>query len=100
MSQYFSPYNRVRPNRTEVTDNYTVNSGDDFVVFNIATDKLCTLEDPTTIGERVIVIINKYTSTAATEVSFSEDINNDSAFVLTPEQSVSLISNGTEYLIF
>jgi len=80
----------------------TLTSADNIVEYLITADAVCTMLDPTTSGidGEPLYIGNSEDSTALTEVSFSEDIAGDSAFVLFPGETISIYTNGTEYKVF
>lgn len=75
---------------------YTLLTSDGRIEFNIALPALATLPDPTTNARKQYYIINHYESTK--DVSFSRTINGDSSFALTPNESIDIYSNGTEYM--
>jgi len=88
---------RTKTIRVE-TDNYTLVVTDEVVGFNITVTKVATLPDPTANSGQVYSIFNKYTSTA--NLTFSRSIDGDSSLALTAGESVTIISDGTEYLMY
>ena len=83
---------------TVVTDNYVLLSTDITVIFNITSLKTATLPDPTGNIGKTFSIVNKYTSTQ--DVKFSRNINGSSIFRLLPAENLTIMSDGTEYLIY
>jgi len=79
-----------------LTTDYTVLSSDYVLVFDITSNSLCTLPDPTGNVGAVYDILCKYSATA--NVTFSENIDGDSSYTLTPGEVVNIISDGTEYI--
>jgi len=88
---------RTKTIRVE-TDNYTLVVTDEVVGFNITVAKVATLPDPTANSGQVYSVFNKYTSTA--NLTFSRSIDGDSSLALTAGESVTIISDGTEYLMY
>ena len=78
--------------------NGTVLPTDEVVIFDISIATIATLPDPTKFAGLVFSIVNKYTSTE--NLTFSENINGSSTFSLTPQQNVSILCDGTEYIIY
>ena len=85
-----------KPTREESAA-YTVTEYDYNVVFDIATNTICTLPVPGSNTGQEFKIVNKYSSTA--NLTFSENINGDASFALISSEVVTLIDNGTEYII-
>lgn len=81
----------------EKTASYTFTAIDEVVVFNITTDAVATLPDPTGNRLKKYAILNKYTSTA--DLTFSRPIDGDSDFALEAGEVINIKSDGTEYLI-
>lgn len=71
---------------------------DEVIIFNISIATEAVLPDPTKFTGLTLSITNKYTSTAS--LTFSEDINGSSTFSITAQQNVTLLCDGTEYLIY
>lgn len=87
------------------TDDYTLTTSNEVVIFTISSNKIATLPDPTVLSdptlsgtEKPYLIVNKYTSTA--NITFSRSIDGDASFELMPGESISTISDTTEYVIF
>jgi len=87
----------IKENLSEQTGNYTLLSTDIGIVFLISSNAIATLLDPTGNTKQVFYITNKYTSTA--NVTFSRNIDGDSSFTLLPGETISIQSDGTEYLV-
>jgi len=85
-------------NLVEKADNYTLTATDEVVVFDITTDKIATLPDPTTNTGQVYSIVNKYSSTA--NLTFSRTIDGDATLSLIAQENITIISDGTEYLVY
>lgn len=85
-------------NYTAKTSSYTLLETDTIVEFTITSDAVATLPDPTGIedGKRYS-IINHYSSTRG--LTFSRPINGNDFFILSPEESIDIYSNGTEYVV-
>ncbi len=82
----------------ETTGDTGIVIGDEVIIFNIASPAIATLPDPTTNQGHGYSIVNKYTSTS--KVTFSRNINGDASFFLVSEESVTILSDGVEYLVY
>jgi len=83
---------------SQKTGAYTVVSGDEIVVWLISSTALVTLPTASTVTGETFWIVNKYTSTA--NLTFSVSLDGDSVFELKPGESISIVSDGTEYIVF
>lgn len=87
-----------RLDHTEKTGNYTLTSTDQVVIFNLSVAAVATLADPTGNSGKAYAVINKHTSTK--NVTFSRSIDGAGSFALLPGENISIMSDGTEYLIY
>lgn len=75
----------------------TIDDSSEVVIMDVSVLSTVTLPNVANNAGSKFSVINKYTSTA--NVEFSENINGNGSYALASGDSVSIISDGSEYLI-
>lgn len=81
-----------------LTTGGSISNSDEVIVFNIAVDAVASLPDPVTNSGQVFSIVNRYNSVGF--LTFNYAIDGDTSSMLTGGEAVTIISDGTEYLIY
>lgn len=83
---------------TDTPSGGVINPDDELIIFDISIATIAVLPDPAIYTGLSLRIVNKYSSTA--NLTFSENINGSSSYTLTPANAITIVSDGTEYLIY